>query len=193
MSTYTEITLPFEVTGEKKDLLTLLADQRALVRITARNLTDEQARQRTTVSELSLGGLIKHLAWGEINTLKVLTERDENAELDMAALSHNYELLPEETLQDWLDEYERAAAELDAYIAGLDNLDDLIPQPTAPWAPERQWYTVRTMMLGKLRETAHHSGHADIIREALDGQSTMAAISEGQSWADDVAALSADS
>ncbi len=40
------------------------------------------------------------------------------------------------------------------------------------------------MILHLLRETSHHCGHADIIREALDGQTTMGAISEGQDWAD---------
>ena len=43
--------------------------------------------------------------------------------------------------------------------------------------------SVRSLVVNKLRETAHHCGHADIIREALDGQSTMAAISEGKDWA----------
>ncbi|NED59838.1 DUF664 domain-containing protein, partial [Streptomyces sp. SID10244] len=81
-----------------------------------------------------------------------------------------------ETLAGWLDEYDRAAAELDEYVAEVGGLDELIPQPTAPWQPEREWWTIRKMMLHKLRETAHHSGHADIIREALDGQSTMGAL-----------------
>lgn len=185
MSTYTEVTLPFDVTGEKADLLTLLADQRALFRVALRNITEEQARTRTTVSELTLGGLLKHLAWGERWGAQILRERDENASLDLASLAHAYELLPEETLDGWLSEYDFGADEFDTLIASADDLDELIPQPTAPWAPEREWNSVRTMALNKLRETAHHCGHADIIREALDGQSTMAAISEGQSWAED--------
>ena len=102
----------------------------------------------------------------------------------MAKLAHNYELLPEETLDGWLTELDAAAEAFDAVIVSVDSLDELIPQPTAPWAPEREWSTVRTMLLNKIREYAHHSGHADIIREALDGQTTMAAISEGQAWAD---------
>ena len=72
----------------------------------------------------------------------------------------------------------------DRVIAEAD-LDTLIPMPTTPWAPEREWLSIRTLVVNKLRETAHHCGHADIIREALDGQTTMAAISEGQPWADE--------
>jgi len=51
-------------------------------------------------------------------------------------------------------------------------MDALVPLPTAPRAPERQWWTVRHVLLHILRETAHHSGHADIIRESLDGGNT---------------------
>ncbi len=61
MGLYTAVTVP-DVTGEKRELLTILTDQRNLFRITVRNLTEEQARQRTTVSALTLGGLVKHLA-----------------------------------------------------------------------------------------------------------------------------------
>ncbi|GAC69250.1 DinB family protein [Gordonia soli] len=182
--TYTPVALTVSVTGEKEDLLTLLADQRALLRITARGLTDEQARQKTTVSDLNIGGLIKHLASGFRATAQTIVDRGENAEFDMAAVADAYALRDDETIDGWLDEYDRAAEAFDQVIADVASLDDLIPQPTAPWQPEREWWTVRKMTLHLLRETAHHSGHADIIREALDGQSTMAAISEGQSWAD---------
>ncbi len=50
------------VTGERADLLAALAKHRYFLRYTVRGLTDEQARQRTTVSELCLGGLIKHVS-----------------------------------------------------------------------------------------------------------------------------------
>ncbi|MEE3851699.1 DinB family protein [Gordonia sp. LSe1-13] len=177
--TYTPVTLPFTVDGEKEDLLTLLADQRGLFKVTLRDVTEEQARQRTTVSELTLGGLVKHLATGEQGTLQELVERDDTAEFDMAAAAHAYDLTDDETFAYWVEEYDRAAAALDDYVAKVDSLDELIPQMTAPWQPKREWWTIRKMLLHKLRETAHHSGHADIIREALDGQSTMAALYEG--------------
>lgn len=174
--TYTPATLSVDVTGEKDDLLTLLADQRAMFLVTLRGITDEQARQRTTVSELTLGGLLKHLAKGDRGTVNELVARDENATFDLSEIDGAYELRDDETVAQWLAEYESAAADLEAYVAAVDSLDDLIPQPTAPWAPERVWWSVRRVVLHKLRETAHHSGHADIIREALDGQTTMAAL-----------------
>ncbi|MBM9467375.1 DUF664 domain-containing protein [Nakamurella sp. YIM 132084] len=50
--------------------------------------------------------------------------------------------------------------------------------PTAPWAPERQWWSARHIVLHLLRDTAHHAGHADIIRESLDGGNTTQALAE---------------
>ena len=184
VSTYTTPELSVDVTGEKHELLTLLQDQRNMLKVTARNLSDEQARKQTTVSTLTIGALIKHLANGEENAARIITERDENAEFDMSRATTEYELTEGETLAGWLEAYDRNAAALDRVIADAESLDELIPQPTAPWAPEREWSTIRTMLLHLLRETSHHCGHADIIREALDGQTTMGAISEGQDWAD---------
>lgn len=191
-NTYTAVELSVDVDGEKKELLTLLADQRALLRITARNLTEEQARALPTVSELSIGGLLKHVALVERNHVRTITERDENAQFDMSDAENGYVLSDDESLQGWLDEYATIAAEYEKLIAATD-LDDSIPQATAPWAPEREWLTVRTMALHLLRETAHHSGHADIIRETLDGQTTMSALSEGQDWAAEVSGADAAS
>ncbi|MEO9330207.1 DinB family protein [Gordonia aurantiaca] len=185
MGTYTTPEPSVDVTGEKRELLTLLQDQRNMLKITARNLTDEQARKQTTVSTLTIGSLIKHLARGEENAAKVIVERDENAEFDLSRAADEYRLTDGETLAGWLEAYDRQAAGFDRVIAGAASLDELIPQPTAPWQPEREWVSIRTMILHLLRETSHHCGHADIIREALDGQTTMAAISEGRAWAED--------
>ncbi|MBD0862938.1 DinB family protein [Gordonia sp. zg691] len=184
MGTYTAAELGVDVTGEKKDLLTLLQDQRNLLKVAARDLSEEDARRQTTVSALTLGGLIKHLTHGEQGAARVITERDENAEFDMSQAATEYDITGDETLAYWLAEYDRAAASFDRVIADVEDLGELIPQPTAPWQPEREWSSIRMMIAQLLRETAHHCGHADIIREALDGQSTMGAISEGQEWAD---------
>ncbi|MBR7192534.1 DinB family protein [Gordonia hongkongensis] len=184
MSTYTSTELSVDVTGEKRDLLILLQDQRNMLKITARNLSDDDARKQSTVSTLTIGALIKHLAHGEENAARVITERDENAEFDMSQAMTEYEMTGDETLAGWLTAYDRGAAEFDRVIADAESLDELIPQPTAPWQPEREWLSIRAMIIHLIRETAHHCGHADIIREALDGQTTMGAISEGQEWAE---------
>ncbi|QTI69679.1 DinB family protein [Gordonia polyisoprenivorans] len=174
--TYTSVTLTVDVTGEKADVLTLLEDQRAMFLVTLRDLDDEQARRRSTVSELTLGGLLKHLTMVQREHTQTILDRDPNSEIHMENLEHGYELTDGETLEEWLTAYRDAALAYDAVIAEVGSLDELIPQATAPWQPEREWWTVRKMALHMLRETAHHSGHADIIREALDGRTTMAAL-----------------
>lgn len=71
MTTATKTTLP---TGERADLLEALAKQRHFLRFTTRDLTDEQAGQRTTVSELCLGGLIKHVTSVERNWVRFIQD-----------------------------------------------------------------------------------------------------------------------
>ena len=62
------------VAGERADLLQALATQRYFLRRTTRGLTDEQAAQRTTASELSLGGLIKHVTLTERQWMRFIVE-----------------------------------------------------------------------------------------------------------------------
>ena len=75
-----------------------------MLKITARNLSDDDARKQSTVSTLTIGALIKHLAHGEENAARVITERDENAEFDMSQAMTEYEMTDGETLAGWLAE-----------------------------------------------------------------------------------------
>ncbi len=152
----------------------MLADQRALFRITLRGVDDEQARQRTTVSELTLGGLLHHLVSCERHWTSVIVERDENAEVDVSKFGGEYVMAADETVAGLLTTWDEVAAATAELIRSVDSLDSSIPTPTAPWAPERIWQSVRYTVLHILREIAHHSGHADIIREALDGANSTA-------------------
>ncbi|MFI6212733.1 DUF664 domain-containing protein [Nocardia brasiliensis] len=147
----------------------MLADQRDLFRITLRGIDDDQARKRTTVSELTLGGLLHHLISCERHWVTVLVERDENAAIDPARFEGEYVMAEGETVAGLLAEWDEVAAATAELIRTVDSLDTSVPTPTAPWSPERVWWTVRFTLLHILREIAHHSGHADIIREELDG------------------------
>ncbi len=154
---------------EREDLISMLADQRDLFRITLRGIDDDQARKRTTVSELTLGGLLHHLISCERHWVTVLVERDENAAIDPARFEGEYVMAEGETVAGLLAEWDEVAAATAELIRTVDSLDTSVPTPTAPWTPERVWWTVRFTLLHILREIAHHSGHADIIREELDG------------------------
>ncbi|MFE9582752.1 DUF664 domain-containing protein [Nocardia sp. NPDC006044] len=154
---------------EREDLISILADQRDLFRITVRGIDEEQARRRTTASELTLGGLLHHLISCERHWTTVLVERDETAALDPAQFDGEYVMAEGETVAGLLAEWDEVAAATAELIRTVDSLDTSVPTPTAPWSPERIWWTVRYTLLHILREIAHHSGHADIIREELDG------------------------
>jgi uncharacterized damage-inducible protein DinB len=159
-------------TNERTELLSMLADQRDLFRITLRRVDEDQARQRSTVSDLTLGGLLNHVSNCERHWLQTIVERDENSAFDPAAAANEYAITDTQTVEGLLREWDEIAKRTEELVLALPSLEDLVPLPTAPWAPEREWWSVRKILLHVFREIAHHSGHADIIRESLDGQNS---------------------
>ena len=160
------------VDQEREDLIEMLAEQRELFKITLRGIDDEQARQRSTASELTLGGLLHHLVSCETHWTTVIVERDENAAMDTSKFEGEYVMAPGETVADLLAAWDKVIEATAQLIREEPSLDTSIPTPTTPWTPDRVWWTVRHIVLHILREISHHSGHADIIREALDGANT---------------------
>ncbi|HEV7933193.1 MAG TPA: DinB family protein [Actinomadura sp.] len=161
------------MTGECDDILRILAEQRDTLRITVRGLDDEQAARRTTASELTLGGLIKHVCAVERSWVQIMTEGPDQPDWSTMDGS-DLRMRDDETLAGLLEEYEAAAQETDKAVAALSDLDHKVTLPEAPWwpAPERLSWSVRHILLHIIRETAQHAGHADIIRESLDGANT---------------------
>jgi uncharacterized damage-inducible protein DinB len=169
-----------ELEAERSDLLAVLAQHRQFLRHTTRDLTDEQARARTTVSELTLGGLIKHVtdverSWAEFIVVGpgALGDASAMTEADWAKRADGFRLLNGETLAGVLDAYEAVAAATTELVRTLPDLDATQPLPVAPWFPPSERWSARRALLHIAAETAQHSGHADIIRESLDGQKTM--------------------
>jgi uncharacterized damage-inducible protein DinB len=168
------------LTGERADLLASLGKGRHFLRFTTRDITEEQARQRTTVSELTLGGLIKHVTAVEQNWQKFILNGPSIApdftnlsEADYANWANGFRLLDGETLAGALAEYEETAKRTDELIATLPDLDASHELPPAPWNPPGERWSARRTLLHIAAETAQHAGHADIIRESLDGQKSM--------------------
>jgi hypothetical protein len=165
------------LTAERADLLETLEAHRHFLRFTVQGLTDEQARQRTTASELTLGGLIKHVAHQEAGWVRFIVEGPPAVAppTDAAGFekwAEEFRLLPGETLAGVLAEYEEIARRTDELVATLD-LDTSYALPQAPWFEPGASWSVRRTMLHIIAETAQHAGHADILRESLDGQKTM--------------------
>ncbi len=162
---------------ERADLLTSLDRQRHFLRYTTRDLTDEQAAERTTASELTIGGLIKHVAQVEQRWARFIVEGpsamvpDPDAPPD--AWASTFRMVDGETLAGLLDSYEEVAAQTRALVENLPDLDATQELPPAPWHKGQPPWSARRVLLHVIAETAQHSGHADIIREALDGAKTM--------------------
>ena len=170
------------LTGERADLHQALANARHFLRFTAQNLTDEQAATRSTASELTVGGLIKHVSavelqwqqfmvkgkaamdWGDVDFHNMPPEA-------LEAFAAEFSMQPGEHLEGLLEKYAHIAGQTDALLEEID-LDTVHELPRAPWFVDTHW-SVRRTLLHIIAETVQHSGHADIIRETLDGQKSM--------------------
>ena len=161
------------MTMELNDLLHELNDQRRTFRITMRGLSEADAKKRTTVSELTLGGLLKHLTWCERGWTHILTEQPPPPGM----LDGSQYTWTGTDFEELLAQYDEAVRATDEALRTA-SLDKLVPLPEAPWDPNPQPMSIRRIVLHLIRETAQHAGHADIIRETLDGQSTTASLYE---------------
>lgn len=169
------------VTGERADLLEMLSHQRHFLRFTTRDLTDEQAGLRTTASELCLGGLIKHVSSVERSWANFIVDGPSAmggdfttmTEADWAQRADEFRMLPGETLAGVLADYAEAARRTDDLVATLPDLGATQPLPKAPWFEAGRQWSARRVLMHIVAETAQHAGHADIIRESLDGAKSM--------------------
>ncbi|GGQ94083.1 hypothetical protein GCM10010216_65620 [Streptomyces flaveolus] len=167
------------VTDERADLLAMLAKHRHFLRFTTRDLTDEQAGLRPTASELCLGGLIKHVtsverSWGDflLEGPSAMGDFTALTEADWARRADEFRMLPGETLAGVLADYAEVARRTDDLVATLPDLGAVQPLPKAPWFEDTHW-SARRVLMHIIAETAQHAGHADIIRETLDGAKSM--------------------
>lgn len=173
------------ISTERDDLVEALDKQRGFLRYTVGGITEDQARRRTTVSELTLGGLVKHVTDVEAQWASFMVEGPTSAPdvdwdavdwanppAEVKAFQDSHRLLEGETLTAQLARYAEVAARTDDLVRELD-LDTVHALPTAPWFEAGATWSVRRTVLHILAETAQHAGHADIVREALDGQKTM--------------------
>ena len=160
-------------TRERADLLETLAKHRSFLRFTVRDLSDEQAKQRTTVSSLCLGGLIKHVAATEEGWMNFVLRGAEAMASESRDWQSEFRMLEGETLAGLLERYEEVARRTTEIVNTLPDLDVSHSLPEAPWFEPGARWTARRVLLHLIAETAQHAGHADIIRESLDGAKSM--------------------
>ena len=169
------------VTDERDGLLTYLAQQRLVIRIAAHGLTDEQARATPSVSPLSIGGLLKHVGTTERYWIEMLEGRDRRSQDDY---ENGFVVESDETVAGLLDRYAEIAAETEAVVRGIDDLGRAVPVPRGvPWYPQDvEAWSVRWVLLHLITETARHAGHADIVRESIDGATAYPLMAAVEGW-----------
>ena len=172
------------VVDERDGLLAYLAQQRDALRFAVHGLTDEQATSTPTASALSLAGLIKHVARMERYwVVEIMAQRTapEARDQDYEA---GFRLEEGETVADALDAYAAVAKETEAIVAEIADLGQPVPVPKGvPWFPQDvEAWSVRWVLLHLIEETARHPGHADIIRESLDGATMYQLMAAAEGW-----------
>lgn len=164
------------VYSENEALVGYLEQQLDSLRASAYGLDEEQARVQPCRSALSIGGLIKHATY----VLRQRERQDPNAPIDAAAAARfmgSFALTDEETLESTLEAFDAAR---EAYLADVRAADPGAPLtvPPAPWngvyVPTES--VERFALLHHVEEFARHAGHADIIREQLDGADAMSLL-----------------
>lgn len=160
----------FSTSNERDALAGFLDQQRdALVRKVL-GASDADARRRPTVSSLSLLGLVKHSTVWEGRWFQgIVAGRalpDGWPERRSLIPDEDFHVDDGDTVELWLARYQEAADVSRQIVASID-LD-------APCARHDVVdCNVRWVLLHLIEETARHAGHADLIRETLDGSQGM--------------------
>ncbi|HVU74227.1 MAG TPA: DinB family protein [Mycobacteriales bacterium] len=165
---------------ERTDLLQSLRRHRGFLLQTVEGLDDTAARRRSTVSELTLASLLKHVADTEHGWAQFVVDGPAalGGDVDVSSfdpatfVDDRFVLTDDDTLDALRERYSAVAAETDQLVTSVD-LDAEQPLPRAPWFEPGASWSARRVVLHIIAETAQHAGHADIIREAIDGAKTM--------------------
>jgi uncharacterized damage-inducible protein DinB len=181
------------VADERSALREYLAYHQSAFFAVAYGLTDEQARMTPTVSALSIGGLVKHAAamqrtWmARVAAAPDAPPRDPRP-FDQVAkdFADQHTMRADETL-DGLQKTLEAENANSLHLVETADLDAKVPVPQdIPWFPKgvKDW-SVRWVILHVINELTRHSGHADIIRESIDGATMYELLAGLEGWAID--------
>lgn len=178
------------VTGERNALREFLAYHQSAYLAVSYGLTDEQARSAPSASALSIGGLIKHVtgmqrAWmARVAAAPEAPPKDtRDFEERSAEYADAFVMRPDETLTGLLEAFGAQNAECLRLVDTAD-LDAAVPVPRdAPWFPKDvDAWSVRWVFLHVINELARHAGHADIVRESIDGATMYELIAGQENW-----------
>jgi Protein of unknown function (DUF664) len=174
------------VADERDGLLKYIAQQRAGIRYAAYGLTEEQIRMTPTESQICIGGLIKHVTACERGWIDTMLQRKKPQSVEDAAAAYgaDWQVDDDDTLAGLLADNEACARETEEAVASIDDLSMPVPVPRdAPWFPKDvDAWSARWVLLHLVEEVARHAGHADIIRENIDGATMYALMAGAEGW-----------
>ena len=171
---------PFD--NEIDGILLYLIQQRDGLRFAAYGLTEDQLRQKATpASTLTVGGLVKHSAKTERGWIDILAGTPEDSSEE--EYGADFVLNDDESYETLLALLDETAAHTEQVVRALPNLDVTIQLPEAPWYPANpDGYSARWVLLHVLEELARHAGHADIVREHIDGATMFELMAGAEGW-----------
>ena len=171
------------VADERDGLLTFLAQVRDQLKITGYGLTPAQLAATPSASVLSVGGVIKHVAYTEAGWVDQMVQRPSTypARFDW---DQRFDVADGETYEQIVAFYDEVAAETERVVAGIEDLGHPVPiDKSVPWNPQdHDNWSVRWVLLHLIQETARHSGHADVIRETVDGGTGYELMAAAENW-----------
>lgn len=153
--------------GERATLEAFLEVYRETVTRKLRGVSEEDARRRLVPSMTTLGGIVKHMRWVEQSWFqRVLAGRPAS---DLPAVpwtdddpDADFRLEPDETVEGLIAAYEQECAR-SRQAAAAHDLDDTMPHRRLGEV------SLRWVYIHMIEEIARHAGHADILREQIDG------------------------
>lgn len=171
---------PFD--NETDGLLLYLVQQRDGLRFAAYGLTEEQLRQAAApASSLTVGGLLKHASLTERGWIDILAGAP--VEKSDEEYGSDFVVGDDESLDSLLALQAAVAAHTEQVVRGLSGLDVEVQLPEAPWYPQNpSGYSARWILLHVIEEVARHAGHADIVREHVDGATMYGLMAGAEGW-----------
>ncbi|MFP5022518.1 mycothiol transferase [Pseudonocardia phyllosphaerae] len=158
-----------EITG----LVAYIDEQLTALRSAALGLTEQQARETPCRSALSIGGLIKHATYCMRGALVRLHTEVTEQPLDaaaVAAFTDSFAVRDDESTAETIKHFDDAWADLRTAVTATDPAAETVAPP-APWhgITDARPILARYYLVHLVEEFARHAGHADIIREQIDG------------------------
>ena len=183
------------VATEREAISTYLRQQHDGIRFAAYGLTDEQAHQVSSRSAISIANLVKHVT----HTERTWMERARAGAVLPADWSHRETGRSPGSAKEYGDDWNADGETIDDLMAAFDvvardteaaaldeslDLDQPVPVPRdAPWFPKDiDAWSVRWVYFHLIEELARHAGHADIVREHVDGATMYELMAGAEGW-----------